>query len=300
VDGFINVLKPPGMTSHDVVSFVRRTIQQKKAGHTGTLDPGVAGVLPVCVGKATRLSEYIMEQSKSYRGEITFGRATDSQDAYGNVLFEKDCSQLQYEDFLKIIPSFMGPIQQLPPMTSAVRVDGKRLYELARKGLDVERGHKNVIIHSIDIIYKDWCQPNPRVIFDIVCSKGTYIRTLCHDIGMKLGTGAYLSFLIRTKTAGFHIHNAYTLEEITSMVTAQDESFVVSMEEGIFFIPSIIVEQEQEKELQNGKSILLPLGHYQVNCIYQTQDLNQKLIALGRITMNETNNFIFRPLKVFR
>ncbi|WP_089611241.1 tRNA pseudouridine(55) synthase TruB [Dehalobacterium formicoaceticum] len=298
MDGFINVLKPPGMTSHDVVGFVRKKIQQKKAGHTGTLDPGVAGVLPVCVGKATRLSEYITDQTKGYRGEITFGRATDSQDAYGSVLWEKECTHLQYEDFLTVLPSFIGQIQQLPPMTSAVRVEGQRLYDLARKGIEVERKQKSVIIHSIDIIHKDWSLPHPKVIFDVSCSKGTYIRTLCHDIGMKLGVGACLSFLIRTKTAGFQIQNAYTLEEISSLAAARDESFLLPMEAGISFISALAVGREQEKELLHGKSILLPKDHYQMDRIYQAQGPDHKLIALGRIIMDGADAFIFKPLKV--
>ena len=183
MNGFINFLKPPGMTSHDAVSFIRKQLKVKKAGHTGTLDPGVAGVLPICVGKATRLAEYLLARPKSYRAEITLGVATDTQDAYGRVLSEKDCSHISEEEFQKVFYSFLGSIKQVPPMTSAVRSGGVRLYELARRG-GIERKPREVTIYRLNIL-KEWKLPYPKVILILFALR--YIRTLCRDIGEKLG-----------------------------------------------------------------------------------------------------------------
>jgi len=299
VDGFINFLKPPGMTSHDVVSFVRKKLKLRKVGHTGTLDPGVAGVLPICVGRATRLAEYITIRPKSYRAEITFGIATDSQDAYGSITSTKDCSGISYEEFEQIVQDFVGDIKQIPPMTSAVRVDGERLYNLARKGIEVKREPKNVTIHSIDIIKKDWKIPNPKVIFDVFCSKGTYVRTLCHDIGERLGVGAYLSFLIRTQTGSFNIHNAWTIEEINSAVERDNLDFLLPIHEGIYFIPSITIDDEQSKNLLHGKTIILPENSYCNNLIYQIKNTNNNFLAVGHVISKDQGISIFKPDKVF-
>lgn len=299
MDGFINFLKPPGMTSHDVVGFVRKKLRLKKVGHTGTLDPGVAGVLPICVGRATRLAEYITLRPKSYRAEITFGIATDSQDAYGSILSKKDCSHVQYEEFIEIIQDFIGDIKQIPPMTSAVRVGGVRLYDLARKGIEVERNPKNVTIHQIDIIKKDWQLPNPKVIFDVFCSKGTYVRTLCHDIGERLGVGAYLSFLIRTQTGSFNIQNAWAIEEINSLIARENLDFLLPIQEGICFIPSITIDHEQSKNLLHGKTIILPENSYCKNQIYQIKDPNNIFLAVGQVITKDESISVFKPDKVF-
>ncbi|BAD40510.1 tRNA pseudouridine(55) synthase TruB [Symbiobacterium thermophilum] len=215
VDGVLNLLKPPGMTSHDVVAFVRRALGVKKAGHTGTLDPGVAGVLPVCVGRATRLAEYIAGSDKAYRAEITFGVATDTQDGFGEVVAEADASHLTRGDVAYALTRFHGPIEQVPPMVSAVKVGGKRLYELARKGVEVEREPRRVFIHRLQLL--DF-RPGPRPVayIDVVCSKGTYVRTLAHDLGRFLQVGAHLSYLVRTRSGPFVLAQAATLEELAA------------------------------------------------------------------------------------
>lgn len=215
VDGVLNLLKPPGMTSHDVVAFVRRTLGVKKAGHTGTLDPGAAGVLPVCIGRATRLAEYIAGTDKAYRAEITFGVTTDTQDAFGTVLAEADASHLTRGDVAYALTRFHGPIEQVPPMVSAVRVGGKRLYELAREGVAVAREPRRVFIHRLQLL--DF-RPGPRPVayIDVVCSKGTYVRTLAHDLGQYLRVGAHLSHLVRTRSGPFLLSEAATLEELAA------------------------------------------------------------------------------------
>ncbi|MEL7564316.1 MAG: tRNA pseudouridine(55) synthase TruB [Dehalobacterium sp.] len=299
MDGFINFLKPPGMTSHDAVGFVRKKLKIKKVGHTGTLDPGVAGVLPICVGRATRLAEYITVRPKSYRAEITLGIATDSQDAYGSIMSKNDCSGIPYEKFEEIISDFIGDIKQIPPMTSAVRVGGERLYNLARKGIEIERAPKNVTIHRIDIIKKDWEMPNPKVIFDVLCSKGTYIRTLCHDIGARLGVGAYLSFLIRTQTGSFNIHHAWTIEEICSSIERDNGDFLLPIHEGICFIPAITIDDEQSKNLLHGKTIIMPEKGYCDNQIYQIKNTNNVFLAVGQVITEDEGISLFKPDKVF-
>ncbi len=215
IDGVLNLLKPPGMTSHDVVAFVRRTLGVKKVGHTGTLDPGVAGVLPVCVGRATRLAEFIAGSDKAYRAEITFGATTSTQDGFGEVLEEADASHLTRGDLAYALTRFHGPIEQVPPMVSAVKVGGKRLYELARQGVDVERKPRRVFIHKLQLL--DF-RPGPRPVayVDVVCSKGTYVRALAHDLGQFLRVGAHLSYLVRTRSGQFALADAATLEELAA------------------------------------------------------------------------------------
>lgn len=215
MDGILNLLKPPGMTSHDVVGFVRRTLQTKKVGHTGTLDPGVAGVLPICVGKATRLAEYIAGDDKAYRAEITFGLATDTQDSFGEVTAEADASHLTRGDLAYVLPRFQGEIMQVPPMVSAVKVNGKKLYELAREGVEIEREARPVTIHKLQLL--DF-RPGPRPVafVDVVCSKGTYIRTLAVDIGAALNLPAHMSHLVRTRSGPFTLADAATLEDLAA------------------------------------------------------------------------------------
>lgn len=213
MDGILNLLKPPGMTSHDVVSVVRRTLGIKKVGHTGTLDPGVAGVLPICVGRATRLAEFIAGADKAYRAEITFGVTTDTQDSFGVVQSEQSAAHLTKGDVAYALARFHGPIEQVPPMVSAVKVGGKRLYELAREGVEVERKARTITIHRLQLLdFRPGERPTAFV--DVVCSKGTYVRTIAHDLGQMLGVGAHLSHLVRTRSGDFTLPEAATLEEL--------------------------------------------------------------------------------------
>lgn len=299
INGFINFLKPPGMTSHDVVSVVRKLLGIKKVGHTGTLDPGVAGVLPLCAGKATRLSEYVMDRPKSYRGEITLGITTDSQDAYGSILNKKDCTHLQKEEFTRVMGEFSGHLEQIPPMTSAIRMQGVRLYQLARQGIEIERKPKKVTIYSLDIVKINWSLPFPKIIFDVTCSKGTYIRTLCHDIGERLGVGAYMSFLIRTQTGPFQILNAWTIEEILDEVEKMNLDFILPLTEGIPFLPVINVNEKQSGDISHGRSVCLPPDNYCYEKIYQIQAPDQTLLALGQVVQEGFSVFKLKPNKVF-
>lgn len=251
MNGIINVLKPSGMTSHDVVSFIRRNLKIKKVGHTGTLDPNAAGVLPICIGKATRVSQYLMEKTKGYRCELTLGKKTDTQDKYGNIIDERDVN-LKTDTILNVIEKYKGDITQIPPMYSAIKHKGKRLYELAREGKVVERKPRNVHIYSLDVIYFD----DNKVMFDVECSRGTYVRTLCNDIGEDLGTFGYMSFLIRTKVGKFNLENAFTLEEIVNYCSDDDiEKMLIPTDNALDHFFRIDLNENFYGLIKNGGSV---------------------------------------------
>ncbi|MCR5527846.1 MAG: tRNA pseudouridine(55) synthase TruB [Saccharofermentans sp.] len=221
IDGVIAVYKEKGYTSSDAVAVLRGILHQKKIGHTGTLDPDAEGVLPVCLGKATKLASMVIDSSKEYRAEMTLGISTDTQDISGNIISRREVnvSASEAEDALM---SFIGDYAQLPPMYSAVKVNGQRLYTLARKGAVVERKPRNVIIYGIRDIVIDL----PKVSFTVSCSKGTYIRTLCSNLGDKLGCGGTMTSLVRTRSGGFAIEESLKLSEIEALVKEDPESFL--------------------------------------------------------------------------
>jgi len=225
----VNINKPKGPTSHDIVYFVRRLLGLKKVGHTGTLDPAATGVLPICVGKATRAAELLTTADKAYRATFVLGITTDTQDATGKIMnVNKPPSAVGGHPLSKrglntVIPQFIGNITQIPPMYSAVKVGGKKLYQLAREGVEVERKERNVTIFDIKILdidlhnvitVNETAVNAPKFVMDVKCSKGTYIRTLCADIGEALGCGAHMTELIRTQSGQFKLEDSYTLEEL--------------------------------------------------------------------------------------
>ena len=207
IHGIINVYKEKGFTSHDVVAKLRGIVGQKKIGHTGTLDPDATGVLPVCLGKATKLCDLLTDKNKTYEAVLLLGKTTDTQDITGEVLEEKSTEALTEEKVREAIEGFIGDYEQIPPMYSALKVNGKKLYELAREGKVIERKARPVKILDIQILEIDL----PKVRMEVSCSKGTYIRTLCHDIGEKLGCGGCMESLIRTRVSTFRIEDAKTL-----------------------------------------------------------------------------------------
>lgn len=213
IHGIINVYKEKGFTSHDVVAKLRGIVGQKKIGHTGTLDPDATGVLPVCLGKATKLCDLLTDKNKTYEAVLLLGKTTDTQDITGEVLEEKSTEALTEEKVREAIEGFIGDYEQIPPMYSALKVNGKKLYELAREGKVIERKARLVKILDIQILEIDL----PKVRMEVSCSKGTYIRTLCHDIGEKLGCGGCMESLIRTRVSTFRIEDAKTLDEIETL-----------------------------------------------------------------------------------
>jgi len=251
MNGIINVYKEKDFTSFDVVAKLRGILKQKKIGHTGTLDPDAVGVLPVCLGSATKLCDMLTDKKKEYIAELFLGKETDTQDITGQVLKEQEvlCTK---EEVVEAINSFVGEYDQLPPMYSAIKVDGKRLYELARQGKEVERKTRQVTFYEIEILNVDL----PRVSIRVLCSKGTYIRTLCHDIGQKLGCGAVMTSLERTRSGQFTKDNAYTLAEIEKL---RDEgildSIIIPVDTVFMDLPALIVCDELEKKILNGNLI---------------------------------------------
>ncbi|MHB8075905.1 tRNA pseudouridine(55) synthase TruB [Desulfosporosinus fructosivorans] len=249
MEGIINVLKPPGMTSSDVVVWMRRVLKTKKIGHTGTLDPGVAGVLPICVGKGTRLAEYITEQGKAYLAEVTFGVTTDTQDAFGKEVHQTK-PDLKQSDLEWVLPNFLGKISQTPPMYSAVRKEGKHLYEYARQGLTIERASREVFIYNLKLV--KWYEGEfPRATLDIECSKGTYIRTISHDLGQALGCGAHMSNLLRIRSGPFRIQESWTLEEIEEAVQKSKYDFLLPLTAGID-LPRVNLSADRANAFRHG------------------------------------------------
>ncbi len=212
MNGIIVIDKPQGKTSHNMVSLMRRLTGIRRIGHTGTLDPMATGVLPVCIGSATKAADLLTLSDKCYRAEMILGKTTDTLDAEGTVTAEFEVN-VSEDEIRRAIKSFEGEIEQIPPMYSAIKQNGKKLYELARQGVEVERKPRKVIINNIDIIEIN----GNRIVIEVSCSKGTYIRTLCDDIGKKLGTGAYMSALRRIKTGCFELKDAYTVDELEKM-----------------------------------------------------------------------------------
>ena len=216
MDGFINVLKPTGLSSHDVVDIVRRIFKQKRVGHAGTLDPAAAGILPVALGRAARLVEYMENADKSYRAEIAFGYATDTGDVYGDVIKSIPCPALPLEEELRrVLGKFVGEIEQTPPAYSAIKVGGQRAYDLVRQGAAVEIPTRTVRIDRLELVHAD--AAHARILVDVDCAKGTYIRSLCTDIGAVLGLPATMRFLLRTRVGGFMLADSYTLEELAEV-----------------------------------------------------------------------------------
>ncbi len=252
MDGIVNVNKPLGITSHDVVYKLRRLLGIKKIGHTGTLDPDASGVLPMCVGKGTKLAEMLTATDKQYFAELTLGAFTDTQDASGEVLERFDV-RVTEDEIRKKIAEFVGEISQTPPMFSAIKVNGKKLYELAREGKTIEREARMVTIKNIEIQKIDLAAKTVTMLVD--CSKGTYIRTLCNDIGAALGCGGYMSALTRTKTGRFCIEESFTLEQIEEMMQNDDLSFMVPVAEALPEYRRITLADKNAKKVRNGIKI---------------------------------------------
>jgi len=253
INGIIVIHKEPGFTSHDVVAKMRGICGQKKIGHTGTLDPAATGVLPVCLGSATKVCDMLMDKEKEYVAELLLGVETDTQDTTGQVLAEHPV-EVSRETVCRAAFSFIGEYGQVPPMYSALKVDGKRLYELARAGKEVERKARPVVIHELEILA---CRL-PVVVLRVVCSKGTYIRTLCADIGEKLGCGGTMQSLRRTRVGNFRLEDAVTLGELQRLKDESKLTEAVLPVDGVFAdCPAFHVPEEYFRILENG-NVLLP------------------------------------------
>ena len=299
MDGIFNIYKEKGFTSHDVVAIVRRTIHMKKVGHTGTLDPDAEGVLPVCVGKATKLSDVIMDGRKSYRAMLRLGITTTTEDASGEVLETKEVD-FNEDRICEVVASFIGKLEQVPPMYSAVKVNGKKLYELAREGKEIERKSRTIEVYDIRI--RQFLPPD-RVEIDVDCSKGTYIRTLCSDIGKALGCGGHMAELLRTRTGAFSLENAIKLDELKALAEQEKvEEALLTMEEALKDFPVVKVSEKSAKFLYNGGKIQERFftekpASYKEGDIVATYDHENNLVGLYEIKKEESNFFI-KPFKM--
>ena len=264
--GFINVYKEKGYTSHDVVAILRKLAGTKKVGHTGTLDPNAQGVLPICVGRATKLSDYVMAARKTYVAEVILGLTTDTQDITGSVL-SKSASQVDTSVFAQAATRFVGDISQVPPMFSAIKVNGKKLYELARKGEVVERKPRAVTIYDIQLLSATeavlyGCETTendhpaqPRFFINVDCSKGTYIRSLCADIGDALGCGAAMGTLIRTQSGSFSLESAVKLEELRERAQKNELNEIIIPVETVLPYPRALVSSDGLRMAMNGNAL---------------------------------------------
>lgn len=251
MDGVLIIRKEKGYTSHDVVAKLRGILHMKKIGHTGTLDPQAEGVLPVTLGKGTRLAELLTEKEKTYEAVLRLGVETDTQDMTGTVLRQQE-SAVTEEEVRSAMMGFLGDGFQIPPMYSALKVNGKKLYELARAGKEIEREPRPVRISEMEILKLEL----PRVRFRVTCSRGTYIRTLCHDIGQSLGCGAAMEELLRTRSGAFLLENSYTLEQVQELAReGKAQTAVLGLEEVLKDYPRICCRQEGDRLLANGNPL---------------------------------------------
>jgi tRNA pseudouridine55 synthase len=247
LNGVLVVDKPQNMTSHDVVAIMRRALNTKKIGHTGTLDPMATGVLPICVGKATKIVDFLMDRKKAYVCEMVLGSATDTQDCWGEITDKIDVFHVTEAEIVAAINAFVGEIEQIPPMYSALKVNGEKLVDLARQGIVIDREPRKRTVHSIENIDVR----HHTVKFKVTCSKGTYIRTLCHDIGLKLGTYAHMTELRRVLSEPFDLQQSVTIEQIRQDASTLE---LIAMEDALSFMPEVRVKADERliKRVENG------------------------------------------------
>ena len=296
MDGIINVYKEKGFTSHDVVAKLRGILHIKKIGHTGTLDPDAVGVLPVCIGKGTKLCDMITDTDKTYEAVMLLGISTDTQDISGNVLLKKDVA-VDEKTLIETIDSFVGEYKQIPPMYSAIKVNGRKLYQLAREGIEIERRPRDVYIRSIHINDMNLQDDEPSVTMTVSCSKGTYIRTLCHDIGEKLGCGACMKSLSRTRVGRFYIDDSYTINQIAALNLKGELSSIVTPVDSMFDYPEIRIKREYDKLLYNGNQLPLSAGKaLDGNTDDKVRIYNESGEFIGIYSMDDSG---YKPVKIF-
>ena len=300
INGVINVYKEPGYTSHDVVAKLRGILKQKKIGHMGTLDPNAVGVLPVCLGKATKLCNLLSEKDKTYTATMLLGIETDTQDTTGQITNqtpEEEVMKLSEEKVFDVIKSYIGEYEQIPPMFSAIKINGQKLYNLARKGEEIERPPRHCKIIDITITKIDL----PRASFHVTCSKGTYVRTLCYDIGKDLGVGACMEKLTRTRVERFDIKDSISLSQIEEIRDQGVlEQYITPVDEILDMYSKCMVSEEAEKLLYNGniftsRNTLLKMNHQDGQTV-RVYTHDGKFIGLY---MYIAEKQIYKPIKIF-
>ena len=306
MNGILNILKPKGISSYQTVKEVRDILNISKAGHTGTLDPSASGVLLICIGQATKIAEFLVGMKKHYQGEMILGISTDSQDSEGKIIQKREVGTDINENRIKdIFQKYEGIISQMPPMFSAAHYKGERLYRLARKGIEVKRNLKKIKIYQLNLInfYQD---VNPIVKFEVICSKGTYIRTLCNDIGNELGCGAHLSNLVRKKVGNFSIEDSLNLEELKKEKVL-GKRYLISIDSALEEFNKITVKSEAIKTVLNGgvisseQIVEIPEGlKTRKNKFVKIFDEKGNLLSLGTSIKENGKNIFFKSVKVFR
>ena len=287
--GILNVNKEKGISSARVVSLVRRALDMKKVGHTGTLDLEASGVLPIVIGKATRVSDYMMTKDKVYETELILGAKTDTLDAAGKLI-AKSQKVIDKERFLEVMNTFRGEIEQIPPMYSALKVNGKKLYDLAREGIEIERKKRKVNIYDIDLL--DFAFPKARI--RITCSKGTYVRTLVDDIGEKLGTFAYVDELIRIRVGDLDIKDAIKSEDLLSMAKKDLVEKLYPIDTALKDFDKIILDKKYLSNLINGQVVEVRESYGKIIRVY----CEDEFIGLGNSYKENNKNFL-KMEKVF-
>ena len=278
MNGVLNIFKNKGMTSFDVVSRVRKIANEKKVGHTGTLDPEAEGVLPVCIGKATKIIDYIMDSEKGYSVKFKLGIKTTTYDLEGDIIEERETSFLTEKEVEEAINSFKGEYSQVPPMFSALKKNGVRLYDLARKGIEIEREARNIKIYNIENINIEL----PYVSMDVTCSKGTYIRSLCYDIGEKLNVFATMTELKRFKTSFFSEYDSINIDDLNK---ENIKEHLISIEEALKNYPEIYLTKGYDKLIINGVIVAdkrFTKSLVENDILYKVYDENKKFLGLGR------------------
>ena len=292
INGILNINKPPDRTSQDIVSFVKHLSAQRRVGHAGTLDPIATGVLPICLGQATRMSSFIMENRKTYIAEITLGVSTNTYDHEGTVVQQTDASNVTRAQVAELLPTLTGKIMQKPPSFSALKHGGKRMYALARSGIKVETEAREVNIYRLELI--EWNPP--CLIAEVECGKGTYIRSIAHDIGQSLGCGAHISALVRTKYGPFDIKDSVGLPQLEDAFKHEYwQELLYPMDIVINNWTAIIVTSEQERAIVNGNTISYHADNTENHCRAYTSD--GRFLAILKSLPDKT---AWQPEKVFR
>ncbi|MDB5052040.1 MAG: truB [Bacilli bacterium] len=300
LEGVLPILKPVDFTSHDVVAKVRGILGIRRIGHTGTLDPKVTGVLPLCIGRATRVVEYIQDLPKQYEAVLIIGLATDTEDMTGTIIKQVDQVDLSASIIVETINNFIGTIDQVPPMYSAVKVDGQRLYDLARQGQVVERKSRQVEIYNIEVMSMHLEIAHPQIKLRVKCSKGTYIRTLCTDIGQALGYPAVMSELVRTATGPIELAQCLTLTELAELAAKGTvASRMIATDQAISHLPAWKVSEQEAANALQGKAIQLTAAFHDIADDHQIVRLYSPMDSfLGIYRWNAVQNII-TPEKVF-
>ncbi len=291
IDGILNINKPTGMTSHDVVAKVRKLLKQKRVGHAGTLDPAASGVLPICVGQGTRVAEYLSESGKAYTADILFGVVTDTYDAEGAIVRTADTENLTLEQIQQVLTSFLGPQMQMPPLYSAIKLQGQPAYKRMRAGEEITLEPRPIVLTQLDILA--W-QP-PKLTLAIECSKGTYIRSLAYDLGERLGCGAHLAGLIRTRSGPFILSNSITLDQLAEAVeNGNIKQYLHTADSVLQHYPALTLDAVTTERVLHGNAF--PYNIVTTAELARVYDANGRFMAIAEWDMERG---MWQPSKVF-